>query len=55
MEAQWVGCGQDHSGAISGEFTPLTPRLVCANLSLVAGGLNQLRKPGWLLELREAT
>src|SRR5439155_15446720 len=33
---------------------PLTPRLVCANLSAVVGGLNQLWKPGWLPLLREA-
>jgi hypothetical protein len=29
--------------------------LVCANLLPVVGGLNQLGKPAWLPELREAT
>ena len=55
MEAQPSRHGQDQSPAISGQFTPLTQVLVCANLFAVVGGLNQSGRPGWLPLLREAT
>src|SRR5947208_13052877 len=48
MEAHESGRGQDHYSVISGEYAPLTARLVCANLSAVVGGLNQSGEPGVL-------